>query len=163
MSVDVYSTPSLQLAPTSHKRTAVRRDCALSLLLRIAAVLLLSWAVILLPLRACFMPESNIASIGSYLANGWAGASLAMAIVLLQAAREPHRHRAVIVAAIVLMACKTANDLYGLLVLPPMHTLAVLVDLVLSVGVLVGILRELPRTLDAARTSAGGASGREVE
>lgn len=136
----------------------------MTLLLRIAAVLLLAWGVLLFPLRAWFMPESNIASIVSFLANGSAAASVALAIILLQASRDPQRHLAVILATLVLMSFKTANDLYGLLALPPMHALVVLVDLLLSVGVLVGILRELPRTLENIRTSTvDPASRRSVE
>jgi hypothetical protein len=52
-----------------------------------------------------------------------------------------------------LSALKTANDLYELLVLmPPNEALPALADLVLSVGLLVGLLEALPRMLAGARS-----------
>ncbi len=51
------------------------------------------------------------------------------------------------------MALRTANDLFGILVLPPILALIVLADLVLSVGLLVAILRELPHFLESERGS----------
>ena len=54
-----------------------------------------------------------------------------------------------------LLVSKTANDLYGLLVLlPPGQALVSLLDLVVSIALLVSVLESLPRTL--APRSGGG-------
>jgi hypothetical protein len=117
-----------------------------SALLRIAAVVSLAWAVVLLAFKRELFAGAFISPLGRALANGLAVTQLVLAYVFWSAAATPTANRAAIYAAIMLMALRTSNDLYQLLVLlPPQQALISLADLVVSVGLLVGILEALPR------------------
>lgn len=124
-------------------------------LLRLAALVSLAWAVLLLGLKAYVMPGHELGPLTQALANGLGITRLVLAYIFWSAAQAPAAHRRAIYAAIALMALSTANDLYQLLVLlPPTQALVSLADLVLSVGLLVGILEALPRVLGHERASA---------
>jgi hypothetical protein len=123
-------------------------------LLRLAAMLSLAWAVLLLGLKDCVIEADQLSSVARAFANGLGLANVVFAYVFWFAARDAAANRGAIYGAMLLSALKTANDLYELLaLLPPDKALISLADLVLSVGLLVGILEALPRTL-AARPKA---------
>jgi len=112
----------------------------------------LAWAVLLLAMKDHVIAAAQLTPLARALANGLGIANIVLTYVFWYAARDPGSHRGVIYGAIMLSALKTANDLYELLVLlPPEQALVSLADLVLSVGLLVGILESLPRTLAATR------------
>lgn len=120
----------------------------MSVLLRIAATFSLAWAVALLAFKKELFGATALPPLGRAFANGLGIAHLVYAYVFWYAARAPAAHRAVIYAAIMLMALRTINDLYQLLaLLPPEQALISLFDLVVSVALLVGILESLPRVL----------------
>ena len=128
-------------------------------MLRVAAVFSLAWAVLLLALRGRVLVAEPLSPVLQALVNGLAILYLVLTYVFWYAARDPSRNRGAIHAAIMLVALKTANDLYELLVLlPPEQAIVSLGDLILSVGLLVGILQALPRTLATARPDPTGAS-----
>jgi hypothetical protein len=112
------------------------------------AVLLLVWAVLLWPLRPYLLPESDGLPLVAALSNGWAFANLTCAFVFWRSSHSPPQSLVAVYAALLLAALKTAGDLHGLLWLPPTLALVCLADLVLSVALFVGMLRELPRLLD---------------
>jgi len=119
-----------------------------SLLLRIAALISLAWAVLLLACKDATMPADVLSPLTRALGNGLGVSSLVFAYLFWHGARDPNRNRGAVYCAIMLMALKIANDLYELLVLlSGAQALASLGDLVVSVGLLVGILEALPRTL----------------
>jgi hypothetical protein len=119
-----------------------------SALLRIAAGVSLAWAVVLLAFKRELFVGAFMPPLGRAFANGLAVTQLVLAYVFWYAAAAPAANRGAIYAAIMLMALRTGNDLYQLLVLlPPEHALISLADLVLSVGLLVGVLEALPRVL----------------
>ena len=120
----------------------------MSALLRIAAGVSLAWAVVLLAFKRELFVGAFMPPLGRAFANGLAVTQLVLAYVFWYAAAAPAANRGAIYAAIMLMALRTGNDLYQLLVLlPPEHALISLADLVLSVGLLVGVLEALPRVL----------------
>jgi len=117
-------------------------------LLRIAAGVSLVWAVILLLLKGELLGAGALPPLGRAFANGLGIAHLVFAYLFWYAAIAPVANRGALYAAIMLMALRTANDLYQLLVLlPPDQALISLADLVISVALLVGILESLPRVL----------------
>jgi hypothetical protein len=119
-----------------------------NVLLRIAAVVSLAWAVVLLALKDRLFGTAGMPPLGRAFANGLGITQLVLAYVFWYAARAPATQRGAVYAAIIWMALRTANDLYQLLVLlPPDQALISLADLVLSVALLVGILEALPRML----------------
>jgi hypothetical protein len=119
-----------------------------SVLLRIAAAFSLAWGVALLAFKNDLLDAAALPPLGRAFANGLGIAHVVYAYVFWYAARAPAAHRGVIYGAIMLMALRTANDLYQLLVLlPPEQALISLFDLVVSVALLVGILESLPRVL----------------
>jgi hypothetical protein len=122
-----------------------------SYLLFASSALMVIGAIILAALRTVFVGPQELTPLVHVLANGWGFSLLLLAGLFLHAAADPPRHLLVVLVAMLTMAFKTANDLYGMLVLPPGLALALVADLVLSVGVLVGMLRELPATIDAAK------------
>ena len=124
-------------------------------LLLLAAAVSLAWAVLLLGLQDSLVATAELSPRTHAFANGLGIASVVLAYVFWDAARNPAAHRGVIYAAVMLNGLKTANDLYELLVLlPGDQALLSLADLVLSVGLLVGILEALPRTLAASRSQS---------
>ena len=122
-------------------------------LLAVLAILLLVWAVLLLTLREHILAAADLTPVVRSLANGWGLTNLVLGVLLLNAARNPARNLPAVYAAIGMAGLRTFNDLYGMLELAPAHALVSLADLVLSVAIFVGILRELPRTLAAARSA----------
>lgn len=120
-------------------------------LLCASGVLMMIGSVILLAFRSAFLAPNELTPLLHVLANGWGLSMLVLAVTFFRAASEPQRHLSAVAAAMLIMTFKTANDLYGMLVLPPMLALALVADLVLSVGLLVGMLRELPGTIELAR------------
>ena len=120
----------------------------MSILLRIAAVVSLVWAVLLLGLKEGVIAAEQITPVVIALANELAIANVALGYMFWHAARDPAANRGAIYGGIALMVLKTANDLYEMLVLlPPGIALVSLGDLVVSVALLVGLLEALPRTL----------------
>jgi hypothetical protein len=125
-----------------------------SVLLRLSAGVSLAWAVLLLALKDQTLSVEQLSPLARALANGLGIANLVLAYVFWYAARAPASNRGAVYGAIMLMVFKTANDLYEMLVLlPPDRALVSLADLVLSVGLLVGLLEALPRMLAAQRKS----------
>ncbi len=117
-------------------------------LLRIAAVVSLVWGLALLMLKRPLFGAAATVPVAAAFANGLAIANVAFAYMFWYAAVAPAVNRGAIYGAILLMALRTSNDLYQLLVLlPPDQALLSLADLVISVGLLVGILEALPRLL----------------
>jgi hypothetical protein len=117
-------------------------------LLRLAAVVSLSWAALLIVFKEQVFTPPALSPLGQAFANGLGVAHLVFACLFWYAARAPAANRGAIYTAIMLMALRTANDLYQLLILlPPDQALISLADLVVSVGLLVGILEALPRVL----------------
>lgn len=114
--------------------------------MRISAVVSVLWAALLLGLKDVAIAADQLSALARALANGLGIANLVLAYIFWRAARAPAANRGAIYGAIILMALKTANDLYELLVLlPPDQALVSLGDLVLSVALLVGLLEALPR------------------
>jgi len=123
-----------------------------SVLLRVIAALSLLWALILLCFKDLLIEAQQLSSLARALANGLGAGHLALAYMFWYGSRAPAEHRGAIYGAIILLVTKTANDLYGLLVLlPPGQALASLLDLVVSITLLVSVLESLPRTLAAPR------------
>jgi len=122
----------------------------MSMLLRLTALLVVAWAVVLLALQWYIIASEQLSPQVRALANGLAVANLALAYVFWHGARDPAANRAAVYGAITLLALKLVNDLYGLLVLLPARWAAIsLADLVISLAFLVGILEALPRMVKA--------------
>lgn len=129
----------------------------MSVLLRIAAAVQLAWAVLLIALKDKLFAATALPPLGRAFANGLGITQCVLAYIFWRAAGAPAANRSAIYAAIMLMALRTANDLYQLLVLlPPDQALISLADLVVSVALLVGILEALPRVLVREGTDAAG-------
>ncbi len=127
----------------------------MSVVLRIIAALSLLWALLFLGFKDRMIDAPQLSPLVRALANGLGAAYLVLAYVFWYGARAPAIHRGAIYGAVILLAAKTANDLYGLLVLlPPGQALVSLIDLVVSIALLVTVLESLPRTLAASRPSA---------
>jgi hypothetical protein len=127
----------------------------MSVLLRIAGAVSLVWAVLLLGFKEHLFGRPALSPLGRAFANGLGITQLVFAYVFWYAAAAPAANRGALYAAIMLMALRTANDLYQLLVLlPPEQALVSLADLVVSVALLVGILEALPRVLVRKGTDA---------
>ena len=120
----------------------------MTVLLRLAALVSFAWATLLLGLKEYVIAADQLSPLARSFANGLGLANLVFTFMFWFAARDAAANRGVIYGAILLSALRTANDLHGLLVLlPPDRALIGLADLVFSVGLLVGILEALPRTL----------------
>jgi hypothetical protein len=131
-----------------------------SAVLRVVAAFCCAWALVLLGLRGRLLVSEHLSGVPHALVNGLGILYLVLTYVFWYAARDPAGNRGIIHAAIMLVALKTATDLYDLLVLLPAQVAVIsLGDLVVSVGLLVGILQALPKTLAAARSNEKGASG----
>lgn len=122
----------------------------MKVLLRAAAVVSLAWGIALLGLKERVLEAAQLTPVAAALANGLGSAHLAFAFAFWHAARNPRTYRGVIYAAIMLQALKMINDVHQMLVLlPPNEAMVSLADLVVSIGLLVGLLEALPRTLAA--------------
>lgn len=122
----------------------------MSVLLRVVAALSLLWALVFLGFKDRLIDPEDLSPLARALANALGAAHLVLAYVFWYGARAPTVHRSAIYGAIMLLVSKTANDLYGMLVLlPPRFALVSLLDLVVSVALLVSVLESLPRTFAA--------------
>ncbi|MBI3786234.1 MAG: hypothetical protein HY270_22835 [Deltaproteobacteria bacterium] len=130
------------------QQTAIREELEVNVLLRVSAAQLLVWALVLGPLRSYLLPESESGPLSAALSNGWACANLTCAYMFWRSARLPQPPRAVVYGATLMAVFKTAGDLHGLLFLPPNLALLSVGDLVFSVALFVGLLREMPRFLE---------------
>lgn len=132
----------------------------MSVLLRIAAAFSLAWALALFAFKKELFGAALLPPLGRAFANGLGIAHVVYAYIFWYAAGAPAANRGVLYAAIMLMALRTANDLYQLLVLlPPEQALISLFDLVVSVALLVGILESLPRLVGRTGGDTPPASG----
>jgi hypothetical protein len=121
-----------------------------SLLLRLTALLVLVWAVLLLALKGYVVAQEELSPQVRAFANGLAVTNVVLAFVFWHGARDPAANRGAVYGAIILLALKLANDLYELLVLLPVRGAAIsLADLVISLALLVAILEALPRMVKA--------------
>lgn len=122
----------------------------MSLLLRLTALLVLAWAIVILSLQGYIIAAEQLSPQVRAVANGLIVANLALAYVFWHGARDPVANRAAVYGAMILLALKLVNDLYELLVLLPARWAAIsLADLVISLAFLVGILEALPRVVKA--------------
>lgn len=122
----------------------------MSLLLRLTALLVSAWAVILLVLKGHVVAQEELSPLVRALANGLAVANAALAYMFWHGARDPAANRCAVYGAIVFLALRLADDLYQLLVLLPARGAEIsLADLVVTLTLLVGILEALPRMVKA--------------
>ena len=120
----------------------------MSLLLRLTALLVLVWAVILLALKGHVVAQEDLSPQARAFANGLVVANAALAYMFWYGARDPAANRCAVYGAIIFLALRLADDLYELLVLLPARGAAIsLADLVVTLTLLVGILEALPRTV----------------
>ena len=120
-------------------------------LLLLAGAVSLAWAVALLVFHTAYLGDAPVLPVTESLAHHLAISQFVLGTLFLYAARDPAAHRGAIYASILLSALKMINDGYDVVVLlPPDQALFSLADLVLSVGLCVGLLEALPRTIGAA-------------
>lgn len=119
----------------------------MSTLLRLSALSCAIWAVCLLGFKDQLIAPDQLTPVARALANGLGIVQIVLIYFFWSAARAPAENLVTIQAAIALMAIRTANDLYEIIVLlPPMEALGSVLDLIMSVALLVGLLESLPRT-----------------
>lgn len=119
----------------------------MSTLLRLSALSCLLWAVCLLGFKDAAIAPDQLTPVARGLANGLGITQIVLIYFFWTAAAAPAENRVTIQAAIFLMAAKTANDLYEIIILlPPQEALGSVIDLMMSVALLVGLLEALPRT-----------------
>lgn len=117
-------------------------------LLRLAALVNVLWAALLFAAPAPFQTGALAETLAHLLAAHLA----ALAGLYLWAARRPHEHIAIVVAAIAVTAARVILDLVGLLgELPAEPAVYFVVDLLIGFALLVGLLEALPRTLSRRR------------
>jgi hypothetical protein len=120
-----------------------------STLLRIAAAVSLTWAVVLW----CCRPMAFGAAVAdtplfASLAGGLAIAHVGWAFLLWRAAPEPGRERSILYGALIVFALRAMNGTYQVLyVLDGPAAMTILIDMVTSLALFVGILNALPQTL----------------
>lgn len=84
------------------------------------------------------------------MAHGQAVSFIVLAFVFWRASKEAAPNKPVIVGAAIFLILRVVTDLYDLLVLTKsMHGLISLADLVLCVGMSVGIIESMPRVFGA--------------
>lgn len=121
----------------------------MSTLLRIAAAVSLTWAVVYwwcrpLAFGAAAANEPLLAS----LASGLAIANAGWAFLLWRAASQPARERSILYGALIVFALRAINGVYQVLyVLEGPAAMTNLIDMVVSLALFVGILNALPQTL----------------
>jgi hypothetical protein len=122
------------------------------ILLRIAAIYSLAWAIALafpavLPF-ALPVPTPELRA----LANGLAIANLAFAFVFNRAAADPPAHRGIIYSALILFGLRGVVGTYEVLyLLEGPGAVPQLIDMVLSVALFAALLNTLPGTLQSGR------------
>jgi len=126
----------------------------MSLLLRLAAGVSLFWAVLAFWLRRYVVAADQLTPVVQALANALGITNLVLAVLFWYAAGDPGGRRGIVYGAIALWALRTADALYGLLVLlPAEQAVFSLADLIVSLALLVGLIEALSR-LPAAKRSA---------
>ncbi|HVN86083.1 MAG TPA: hypothetical protein VMW17_14690 [Candidatus Binatia bacterium] len=127
----------------------------MSLFLRITAVISLLWAVLLVPGQSIYLVGERATPLHQALGNGLGIASVVFAFMFWRAAADPPHERTTIYGAMLLLACKIANDLYELLgLLKGPEAFPSMIDLIASLALLVGMLQALPATLAAGRSES---------
>lgn len=119
--------------------------------LRVLAVACVFWSVAYLGAPDFFLPGSRDQAALRFAIHALVAGEAVLAFLFLRASTHPQQHLPVLAGAGALLVARSANDLYGVLNLPPSVALAALVDLVVSVALFVALLRALPGTLEVAR------------
>ena len=128
--------------------------------LRTLAVFCLVWSVVLTAGRDLLTTPEQQTALAQALAHGQGASYLIFAFLFWRAAAESPPNRSVIIAAAMFAVLRVSTDLYDLLALvDPIYSLVSLGDLVLCVGLAVGIIEMMPRTFKGAE--AGNEKGRE--
>jgi len=122
-----------------------------NILLRVAAVYSLAWAVALaFPRSLSFGAGPPTPDISS-LEHGLAIANLGLAYLFYRASAQPAAHRAVLYAALIIFGLRGTVGTYEVLyVLDGTPAMIRLIDFVLSLALFVGILNSLPKTLQGS-------------
>ena len=125
------------------------------ILLRIAAVYSLAWAIgLACPALVPFATPVPTPEMRA-LANGLAIANLAFAYILNRAAAAPPDHRAIIYGAMILFGLRGVVGTYEVLYLiEGPAAVPQLIDMVLSVALFAALLNALPGTLQRGRSSS---------
>jgi hypothetical protein len=130
-----------------------------SILLRIAAVVSLGWAVVLLVARPLALGLLGNDPVGASVTNGLAILHAAWALMLWRAAADPSRDRTVVYGALVVFGLRAAKGTYEVLyVLEGTVAVVNLIDMVTSLALFVGILNALPGALRGSNRPATPAS-----
>jgi hypothetical protein len=118
------------------------------ILLRIAAVYSLAWAVVLaVPVWMPFKVGAPTPDMRS-LANGLVIANLALAYLFNRAAGDPRTHRGILYAALLIFGLRGIVGTYEVLyMLDGTAAVLRLTDFVLSLALFIGMLNALPGTL----------------
>ncbi len=120
----------------------------MSLLLRLAALVSLLWAIYLLFPQSVALVPLAATSATAVPANGLGIANVGFAYLFWRAASNPSGERSAIYTALLVFGLRAANDTYEVLyVLNGKAAVASLIDLVLSLALFVGMLNALPSTL----------------
>jgi hypothetical protein len=131
----------------------------MSLLLRIAAILSLGWAVLLPPLTRS---QPHAAATAIALADALAAANLVFAFLFWRAAGRRDGERAAVYAALLLFGMRAASGTYQVLyMLEGRAAVVSLFDMVSSLALFVGVLNTLPGYLrpPGASDRPGGGGG----
>ena len=118
------------------------------MLLRIAALASLGWAIAFLSCKPLVLGSSAHEPVAASLANGLAVAHVGLAFVFWRGAADPGRERAVLYLALVVLGLRAAFGVYHVLyVLRGVPAMASLVDMVTSLALFIGVLNALPNVL----------------
>jgi hypothetical protein len=127
--------------------------------LRGAAALCLVWSIVLTTGRDLITSPAQQTDLAQALAHGQGAAYLVFAFLFWRASSEATPNRTVIVAAALFLLLRVTTDLYDLLVLTQsMNGLISLADLVLCVGMAVGIIEAMPHVLGMPGNGKGRGS-----
>ena len=124
-------------------------------LLRASAALCLVWSVVLTVGRDLITTPEQQTDLAQALAHAQGASFLVFAFLFWRASRETPPNATVIVGAALFLVLRVSTDLYDLLVVTEaMNGLVSLLDLVLCVGLAVGVIEMLPRTLKPPEKAA---------
>ena len=130
----------------------------MKIFLRITALLSLAWVVVLLFFRRVALGPLAEESVAGMLANGLIVAHIGWAFLFWRGASDPSRERTVLYTALVVLSLRAVVGTYEVLYLlhgPP--AVLSLIDMVVCLGLFVGIINTLPGTLrDGSVAGAGG-------
>jgi hypothetical protein len=120
-----------------------------STLLRIAAAVSLTWAVIFWCCRPLALgPTGANDLVTGSVANALAIAHVGWAFLLWRAAPDPARERSILYGALIVFALRAMHGTYEVLyVIEGPAAMTNLVDMVTSLALFVGIINVLPQTL----------------